>query len=153
TVQFGTTFDDWGNRFLCSESMPLVHAVLPLEYLARNPYATVPTATHDVAGHPVPCNPISPLERWRQIPSRRRIAHGERGAESAGASHHVIDAAAGVTVYRGGAYPAPYDGNVFVCDAQNNLVHRMTLAADGVTFKAASADPGTEFVRSYDNWF
>ena len=30
TVQFGNTFDDFGNRFICSESRPLLHAVLPL---------------------------------------------------------------------------------------------------------------------------
>jgi putative membrane-bound dehydrogenase-like protein len=153
TVQFGNTFDDWGNRFLCSESSPLRHAVLPLEYLARNPALAVPAAIADVAGHPVPAYRISPIERWRQIRSSRRIAHGERSAESAGASHHVIDAAAGATVYRGGAYPEPFAGNVFVCDAQNNLIHRMTLTPDGVTFKAQSADKATEFVRSYDNWF
>ena len=31
-------------------------------------------------------------------------------------------AAAGVTAYRGGAYPAGMRGQVFVCDAQNNLI-------------------------------
>src|SRR6185295_17519740 len=28
TMQFGNCFDDWGDRFLCSESQPLLHAVL-----------------------------------------------------------------------------------------------------------------------------
>src|SRR5262249_8442521 len=37
TVQFGNTFDDWGRRFVCSESRPLLHVVLPQHYLARNP--------------------------------------------------------------------------------------------------------------------
>src|SRR5690606_35434804 len=41
TVQFGTSFDDWGNRFLCSESQPLLHAVLPQRALARNPHLPV----------------------------------------------------------------------------------------------------------------
>ncbi|MFO0951918.1 MAG: PVC-type heme-binding CxxCH protein [Isosphaeraceae bacterium] len=153
TVQFGTTFDDFGNRFLCSESRPLLHAVLPLDALARNPYLPVSSAMEDVAGHPVPIFRISPLERWRQIRSSRRIAYGERSANSAGASHHVIDAAAGVTAYRGSAYGPDYAGNLFVCDAQNNLVHRMKLTANGPTFKAARADAGAEFLRSYDNWF
>ena len=91
TIQFGTTFDDFGNRFLCSESRPLLHAVLPLENLSRNPYLPVPQAISNVAGNPVPIHRISPLERWRQIRSSRRIAHGERSAESAGASHHVVE--------------------------------------------------------------
>jgi putative membrane-bound dehydrogenase-like protein len=153
TVQFGTTFDDFGNRFLCSESRPLLHAVLPLENLARNPYLPVPQAIANVAGNPVPIHRISPLERWRQIRSSRRIAHGERSAESAGASHHVVDAAAGVTIYRGAAYPEAFRGDAFVGDAQNNLIHRMKLTPAGPTFKATSVDGDAEFVRSSDNWF
>jgi putative membrane-bound dehydrogenase-like protein len=153
TVQFGTTFDDWGDRFLCSESRPLLHAVLPLDAMASNPYLPVASGLENVAGNPVPIQRISPPERWRQIRSSRRIAHGERSARSAGASHHVADACAGVTIYRGSAYPADYYGNAFVCDAQNNLVHRMRLAPAGATFRAEAADPVGEFVRSYDTWF
>ena len=158
TIQFGNTFDDWGNRFLCSESHPLLHAVLPQHYLARNPYLAVPSAIQNIAGGSVPIFRISPIERWRQIRSSRRIAHGERSAESAGASHHVVDAAAGVTVYRGGAYPAEFYGNVFVGDAQNNLVHRRILVPDGPTFQlrraprerapSSSARPTTGSARS-----
>ncbi len=153
TVQFGNTFDDWGNRFLCSESRPLLHAVLPQRYLERNAYLPVSNALQHLTSGPVPCLRISPLERWRMIRSSRRIALGARSANSAGASHHVIDAAAGVTIYRGGAYPSEYYGNIFIGGAQNNLIHRRTLSADGVTFSSARADEGTEFVRSSDNWF
>jgi putative membrane-bound dehydrogenase-like protein len=153
TIQFGNTFDDWGNRFVCSESRPLLHVVLPQNYLARNPYLSVPTAINNLAPAPVPIYRISPTERWRQIRSDRRVAEGKRSAKGAGVSHHVVDAAAGVTVYRGAAYPAKYYGNVFVGDSQNNLIHRRTLAADGVTFKSERADRKTEFVRSSDNWF
>lgn len=153
TVQFGNSFDDWGNRFLCSESQPLQHAVLPQHYLERNPYLAVPRAVVNIAPGPVPSFRISPLERWRQIRSSRRIAHGQRAPTAAGASHRVIDAAAGVTVYRGGAYPKEYYGNVFIGGAQNNLIHRRTLSPSGVTFKSQRADGKTEFVRSSDNWF
>ncbi len=153
TVQFGTTFDDYGNRFLCSESRPLLHAVLPMENLARNPFLPVSQAIANVANAPEPIHRISPLERWRQIRSSRRIAHGERSADSAGASHHVIDAAAGVTIYRGTAYPESFRGDAFVGDAQNNLIHRMKLTPTGPTFKAATVDGDKEFVRSSDNWF
>ncbi|MEX0727134.1 MAG: PVC-type heme-binding CxxCH protein, partial [Planctomycetaceae bacterium] len=153
TVQFGNTFDDWGNRFTCSESQPLLHIVLPQNYLERNPYFPVPYAIHNIVGGNVPIFRISPLERWREIRSGRRIKHGERAATSAGASHHVADAAAGVTVYRGGAYPPEFYGNVFVGDAQNNLVHRRSLTPKGVTFDSQRVDENTEFVRSTDNWF
>ena len=98
---------------------------------------------------------ISPIERWRQIRSSRRIAYGVRSAESAGASHHVVDAGAGTTVYRGSAYPAEFYGNIFVGDAQNNLVHRRILVPDGATFQAIRGprEQNSEFIRSSDNWF
>lgn len=153
TIQFGNTFDDWGNRFVCSESRPLLQPILPQHYLARNPYLPVPEAIQNIAGGAVPIFRISPIERWRHVRSSRRIAHSERDANAAGASHHVVDAAAGVTVYRGDAFPEKYYGSVFVGDAQNNLVHRMVLTPDGVTFKQTRGEANTEFVRSSDNWF
>ena len=153
TVQFGNTFDDWGNRFLCSESQPLRHAVLPQAYLERNPHVPVSQAIQNVAPGPVPVFRISPVERWRHIRSSRRVASHIRQPTGAGVSHHVVDAAAGVTVYRGGAYPPEFYGNVFVGDGQNNLVHRRKLVPDGVTFSSERVDEGTEFCRSSDIWF
>jgi putative membrane-bound dehydrogenase-like protein len=153
--QFGNTFDDWGNRFTCDESHPLSHPVLPRSALARNPFLTIPSAVNDILGGSVPIFRISPIERWRQIRSSRRIAYGVRSADAAGASHHVVDAGAGVTVYRGSAYPSGFYGNIFVGDAQNNLVHRRILVPDGVTFRAIRGpqEQASEFVRSSDNWF
>ena len=153
--QFGNTFDDWGNRFTCDESHPLSQPVLPRRELARNPFLAVPSVVQDIAGGSVPIFRISPIERWRQIRSSRRIAYGARSAESAGASHHVVDAGAGATVYRGSAYPVEFYGNVFVGDAQNNLVHRRILIPEGPTFQAVRGprEQATEFVRSSDTWF
>ncbi len=153
TVQFGNSFDDWGNRFLCSESRPLLHAMLPEHYLARNPYLPVPSAVQNLTGGPVPIFRISPLERWRIIRSSRRVAEGGRSPDAAGASHHVIDAAAGVTIYRGNTFPESFRGDVFIGGAQNNLIHRRKLTPNGITFESSRADEGTEFVRSSDNWF
>jgi putative membrane-bound dehydrogenase-like protein len=153
THQFGNTFDDWGNRFLCNESKPLTHVVLPQEYLARNPFLAVPDALHNLAPAPVPVFRISPIERWRQIRSSRRVAQNIRTPTGAGVSHGVVDAGAGATVYRGGAYPAKYYGTVFVGDGQNNLVHHRALIPDGVTFKSQRVEQNTEFVRSSDIWF
>ena len=92
TVQFGNTFDDWGNRFVCSESQPLQQIVLPDHYLARNPFLPSPSGIQNLAPGPVPIFRISPIERWRQVRSSRRIARNERAASSPGASHHVVDA-------------------------------------------------------------
>ncbi|WP_010585216.1 PVC-type heme-binding CxxCH protein [Schlesneria paludicola] len=153
TVQFGNTFDDWGNRFVCSESSPLQQIILPDHYLARNAYLPSPRGVQSIAAHPTPIYRISPIERWRQIRSSRRIANNKRNANSAGASHHVIDAAAGVTVYRGGAYPPEFYGQAFVGDGQNNLIHRRGMIPDGVPFKSERIDLQTDFIRSPDIWF
>jgi putative membrane-bound dehydrogenase-like protein len=151
--QFGNAFDDWFNRFICSESKPLYHVVLPQHYLARNPFLAVPTGLADLAPGVTPIFRASPVEKWREIRSSRRLAAGERAATSAGLSHNVMDAAAGLAVYRGNAYPPDYHGDVFVGCSQNNLIHRRKLIPDGVTFRSARADENTEFVRSTDTWF
>ncbi len=153
TIQFGNTFDDWGNRFVCSESQPLLQIVLPDHYLARNPFLPSPYGIQNIAPGPVPIYRISPIERWRQVRSSRRIAKNERAAASAGASHHVVDAAAGAMVYRGGAYPPDFYGQVFVGDGQNNLIHRRRLSENGVTFQSHRVDEQTEVMRSSDIWF
>jgi putative membrane-bound dehydrogenase-like protein len=153
TKQFGMSFDDWGNRFLCSQSQPALHVVLPLHYLERNPHFTPPATIYHTTPPPTPLHRISPIERWRHIRSSRRVAGSERAAGSAGVSHHVVDAGAGITVYRGGAYPKEYYGNLFLGDSVSNLVHRRALVPDGATFRTERVDAGTEFVRSSDIWF
>ncbi len=61
--------------------------------------------------------------------------------------------AAGITIYRGDAYPPAFRGNAFIGDVGGNLVHRKTLARDGILMTARRADENTEFVTSTDNWF
>jgi putative heme-binding domain-containing protein len=64
-----------------------------------------------------------------------------------------LTSSSGLTVYRGDAYPEPYCGNLFLGEVANNLIHRMTLEPDGVTFRGRRADAGIEFVASTDTWF
>jgi putative membrane-bound dehydrogenase-like protein len=47
--QFGLTFDDFGNRFICSNRNPLMHVVLEDRYIRRNPNYAPSAARHDVA--------------------------------------------------------------------------------------------------------
>ena len=61
--------------------------------------------------------------------------------------------AAGITIYRGDAYPAEFRGNAFIGDVGGNLVHRKTLRRDGPLEFAERADQDTEFLTSTDNWF
>ncbi len=152
-AQFGNSFDDWGNRFLCSQAHPLHQVVLPQRYLARNPYLPASKSVSLLTPQLTPIYRISPVEAWRTIRSQRRIEAGERTADSAGASHRILDGVAGTTVYRGDAYPQSFYGNVFAGGAQNNLIHRRTLESNGVTFTSRRTERDTEFARSSDNWF
>ena len=151
--QFGNSFDDWGNRFLCTQARPTYHELLPRRYLARNPYLTFPKPVLNLVPTETPIFRTSGIKGWRAIRSRRRIQAGERPATSSGASHDVLDSVGGVTIYRGDAYPDKYRGNLFVGESLHNLIHRRLLVPDGVTFKSVRADEGKEFVTSTDDWF
>jgi len=153
TMQFGHSFDDEGNRFLCSQGEACAQVVLPRRYLDRVPEFSAGNGIKNLVPSPTPIHRISPIEKWRHIRSSRRVTEGIRGAGSSGVSHHVIDAGSGITIYRGGVYPPGFWGNAFVADGQNNLVHRRLLKREGTTFVSQRADEGTEFVRSPDIWF
>ena len=47
--QFGLCFDDFGNRFVCSNRNPVQHVVLENEVIKRNPFLPVQTTIQDVA--------------------------------------------------------------------------------------------------------
>ncbi len=74
--QFGHTFDDWGHRFVCSNSNHIRQIVLPSRYLERNPHLVAPSAVLDIAaeGGAAPVFRISPAEPWRIVRTRQRAA-------------------------------------------------------------------------------
>src|SRR4051794_27179051 len=153
--RYGACFDDWGNRFLCNIRNPVQHVVLPLHYMQRNPNLIVPSFINDCAesGDQLRVYRISPPEAWREFRAQRwslEQANMPR-SELIGAGYWT--SSSGVCVYRGGAYPEPFRGNVFIGEVAGNLIHRQILERDGVTFKSRRADQNTEFVRSRDNWF
>lgn len=155
-ARFGGSFDDWGNRFLCNIRNPAQHIVLPARYLSRNALLAAPPSVHDMAesGDQLPVHPISPPEPWRVVRARRwageRDIHMPR-SELVGAG--VVTSASGITRYRGGAYPAAYRDSVFVAESAGNLLYRLRLSPDGVTFQASRAEEKAEMVASTDNWF
>lgn len=154
-ARFGNTFDDWGNRFLCNIRNPAVHVVLPARYLARNARLVAPGPLHDAApaGDTIPMRRISPPEPWRTLRAQRWSAIGKALPKSELVDAGYLTSASGVTSYRGDAYPPEFRGNLFLGEVANNLIHRMSVRPDGVTFRATKADPGdTEFVASTDTW-
>lgn len=154
-ARFGNAFDDWGNRFICNIRNPVQHVVLPAHSLDRNRLLAVRRTVHDVArsGDQVPVYRISPPEAWREERARRWAVEGQPMPRSELVGTGFFTSACAATVYRGSAYPEAYRGNVFLGEVAGNLIHRQTLAPDGVTFSGARADPDSEFVASTDPWF
>lgn len=135
--QFGLTFDDYGNRFVCSNRNPCRHVVLENRYLKRNPHLAVPSVMHDVspAGADSRVYPIS--RTW----TTSTLHAGQ------------FTAACGVTIYRGDALPVEFHGNSFTCEPTGNLVHRDVLKPQGATFTSKPGRKGIEFLATRDEWF
>ena len=156
--QFGHSFDDFGNRFICSNSNHIQHIVTEVSYLERNPLLSASGSVRTIAkeGPAAPVFRRSPAEPWRIVRTRRRAADpkfANRVAATELVPTGFFTSATGVTIYRGGAYPEDHRGNAFIGDVGGNLIHRKTLTENGVSFIATRADQNTEFITSTDTWF
>ncbi|MBM4076401.1 MAG: hypothetical protein FJ267_12270, partial [Planctomycetes bacterium] len=136
-AQFGLCFDDFGNRFICSNRNPLQHVVLEDHFVKRNPFLPVKKTIHDVAAF-AEFSKLYPISRtWTTS-----LLHDRQ-----------FTAACGVQIYRGDALPPEYKGNAFTCDPTGNLVHREVMIAQGATFTSHPGEQGEEFLTSPDSWF
>ncbi|MFO0918927.1 MAG: PVC-type heme-binding CxxCH protein [Planctomycetaceae bacterium] len=134
--QFGLTFDDWGNRFVCSNRNPCQHVVLENWHLQLNPQVAVKAVMHDVA---------AAGENSRIYPVSKFWTTSQQHAGQ-------FTAACGVTIFRGDGLGNDYDGNVFVCDPTGNLVHREVMLPHGATFRSQSPYQNREFLATPDTW-
>lgn len=135
--QFGLCFDDYGNRFICSNRNPVQHVVLEDHYIRRNPFLAVKKTVQDVA-------PFA--ENSRLYPISRAWTTSTLHANQ-------FTAACGIQFYRGDALPPEFLGNAFTCDPTGNLVHREVVASVGASFTSHAADENQEFLASKDTWF
>lgn len=155
----GLSFDDYGRKFVSTQSGPFQVLMYEDRYAGRNPFFAPPRALLDIsleageAGDRQRVNRISPEDPWRRVRNRWRAEGIFAGPPPKPAGY--ITAATGVTVYRGHAFPNDYRESVFVGASANNLVHRRTLTPDGVGYRARrNADESEEeFLASTDIWF
>jgi putative membrane-bound dehydrogenase-like protein len=175
-LQFGHSMDDWGTRFVCSNSNHIQQVIYPQGYLARNPYFVASSPIRSVASDGASSRVfrVSPPEPWRIIRQKWRAADkGYKLVINADGGWEFIPldgskkkgvvpteypvgyftSASGITIYRGNAYPPEFRGNAFVGDVGGNLVHRKVVNTDRVVYRAARADRGEELLASSDNWF
>ena len=135
--QFGLTFDDYGNRFVCSNRNPVIHIVLEDGQVKKNPLVAVAAVSTDVA----------------KAGAESRIFPIARSWTTSHLHANQFTAACGVEIYRGDALPAEYHGNVFICEPTAHLVHREIMKPHGVTFTSTPAADGVEFFASRDEWW
>ncbi len=155
-AQHGMSFDDWGNRFVSSNSDHLQEVMYEDRYLGRNPYIAAPSPRRSIAadGPQADVFRTSPVEPWRIVRTRLRATGVVPGVvEGGGRPAGYFTGATGATIYRGDAWPSQWHGVAIVGDVGSNLVHRKKLEPDGVGFIGRRIDEKSEFVSSSDIWF
>jgi putative membrane-bound dehydrogenase-like protein len=135
--QFGLTFDDFGNRFVCSNRNPSKHVVLEDHYIKRNPHLIVRSVAEDVSPPGDASRVFAITEAW----TTSTLHAGQ------------FTAACGVQIYRGDLLPEEFRGNSFTCEPTGHLVHRDVLTPQGPTFSSRYGREGVEFLASRDDWF
>lgn len=133
--------DDWDNWFGCDNSTLVRHYPVVDRYARRNPRIAPP----DVAVY-VPDDP----ESNRLYPIAPRLVtfplSGPAGR---------VTAACGLGIYRDELLGPEFLGNSFTCEPVNQVVHRLILTPQGVTFagRRAEDEQRREFLASTDSWF
>jgi putative membrane-bound dehydrogenase-like protein len=140
--QFGQTFDDWGNRFVCDNNHHLRHVVLEARYLRRNPYLAAPAVVQDTCE--LEPGPLSSGVKLFPISKNWTTSNLHAGR---------FTAACGVFIYRGDLLGDKYRGSAFTCDPTGNLVHQEILRPHGASFRSRPARDGVEFLAHPSDWF
>jgi putative membrane-bound dehydrogenase-like protein len=137
-TQYGRHRDDWGRWFGNNNPNWGWHYVLANHDLRRNSsYA--------------PPDPRATLETdTRLFPISRTLT---RFNDPEAANH--VTSANSPTPYRDELFGPEYAASLFVSEPVHNLVHRMVLEPQGMTFRGYRGpnDANREFVASSDNWF
>jgi putative membrane-bound dehydrogenase-like protein len=135
--QFGQASDDWGNRFVSWNTIPIRHALFDQAFLDRNPglsgYGVRDIAEESETGRVFPISPRP------QTFNRERTDY--------------YNALCGLTIYRGDAMGSGYTGNALVGESLTNLVHHRLLSVEGGSFVSRRAEHDREFLASTDSWF
>ena len=155
-AQHGMCFDDWGRKFVSSNSDHIQQVMYPYEPIARNRFMKAPRARVSIAadGPQAEVFRASPVEPWRIVRTRLRVGGKVRGPiEGGGRAAGYFTGATGVTIYRGDAWPSEWKGIAVVGDVGSNLIHRKKLLTSGLQFTAKRIDHESEFITSRDIWF
>ncbi|HUR46059.1 MAG TPA: PVC-type heme-binding CxxCH protein, partial [Candidatus Saccharimonadales bacterium] len=156
--QHGLSFDNEGHKYICHNSDHIRLVMYQEQYANRNPYYNMPPPVVSIAvdGPAAEVYRISPDEPWRVLRTQWRVSGKVPGLiEGGGRASGYFTSAAGITIYRGSAFPPDYVGDAFIADVGSNLIHRKKIKPDGASFKAerAAGEEKIEFIASKDLWF
>lgn len=155
-AQHGMCFDDWGRKFVSSNSDHLQQVMYEDRYIARNRFVAAPPSRISIAadGPQAEVFRASPVEPWRIVRTRLRVSGAVKGpVEGGGRAAGYFTGATGVTIYRGDAWPEKWNGLAIIGDVGSNLIHRKRLEPNGLPFVGNRIDQQSEFVTSEDIWF
>lgn len=137
-TQFGHAFDQYGNWFGCNNSNQGYHEVIANRYFKRNKDLVISSSIQSMSDH---------LNAPEVFPT---TTHPDRQLLT---DVGVMTSGCGITVYDGGAYPAPFDKNItFIAEPVSNLVHVDILKNKGSSFEASALLKNKEFLTSTDAW-
>jgi putative membrane-bound dehydrogenase-like protein len=138
--QFGNAFDARGHRFINWNTIPIRQVVFPLDVALGHP-TFPPTTDCEILTDPSQDNRVFPI-------SDRPATFNK---EPAG----YFNASCGLSIEKGGIFPAEDSGSAFVCEPLFNIVHRRLLIRQGVAFIGVrpNAEQDREFLASRDPWF
>ncbi len=141
--QWGITKDNFGRLYYNNNSVQLQgDYVLPNKAI-RNRYFK-PTAAE---GQKLTNNKVFPIHATSVNRGYQKGVLDERGYLT------EVTASCGPLIYRGGAFPAAYNQNAFVCVPEANLIKRNTLNFSNLQTVANQAIEGKEFIASTDEGF
>jgi len=137
--QFGLTFDDEGNRFVCSNRNPLMQIMIENKYVKKYSGVAVADVKQDAARAGAESK-IFPLTNFW---TTSNLHEGQ------------FTAACGVLIYRGHSLTG-MKGIALTCDPTGNLVHaeRISESRAALTYLPMYSDnEQREFLASRDSWF
>ncbi len=94
-AQHGLSFDDWGREFVCSNSVHIQMVMFDDRYLRRNEYLPAPSPRKMIAldGGQAEVFRTSPVEPWRIVRTRLRVAGTVRGPVEGGGARRATSPA------------------------------------------------------------
>ncbi len=137
-TQYGRHRDDWGRWFGNNNPNWAWHYVLANRDVRRNRHYAAPDPRHTLE----PETRVYPLS-----------ITAARFNDLSMANH--VTSANSPTPYRDELFGPWFGTSLFVSEPVHNVVHRIVLEPDGVTFRGRRGPNGSgrEFVASSDNWF